>query len=64
MEQFKVKYKNDMQPKESKSNKHFKMSMWKSGIRLAGCWMLFFGDVVATAILFAAAEVLGIVEEF
>jgi hypothetical protein len=53
-----------MQPKESKSNKHFKMSMWKSGIRLAACWMLFFGDVVATAILLASAEILGIVEEF
>jgi hypothetical protein len=53
-----------MQPKESKSNKHFKMSMWKSGIRLAGCWMLFFGDVVVTSILFAIAEILGVVEEF
>jgi hypothetical protein len=53
-----------MQPKESKSSKHFKVSMWKSGLRLAGCFMLFFGDVVATALLFAIAETLGIVEEF
>jgi len=53
-----------MEPKESNSSKHFKMSMWKSGLRLAGCFMLFFGDVVATALLFAIAEILGIVEEF
>ena len=52
-----------MQPKESKSSKHFRISMIKSGLRLFGCWMLFFGDVVATALLFALAEVLGIVEE-
>ena len=53
-----------MQPKESKSNKHFYTSMTKSFFRLAGCWMLFFGDVVVTAILFAIAEILGVVEEF
>jgi hypothetical protein len=53
-----------MQPKESKSNKHFKISMWKSGLRLFGCAYLFFGDVVGTAIVFAIAEVLGVVEEF
>ena len=53
-----------MQPKESKSSKHFRMSMWKSTLRLFGCFMLFFGDVVGTAILFAIAETLGIVEEF
>ena len=58
------KVKNNMQPKESKSSRHFKMSMWKSGLRLVGCFMLFFGDFVATALLFAIAETLGIVEEF
>jgi uncharacterized membrane protein len=52
-----------MQPKESKSSKHFKISMWKSGIRLGACWMLFWGDVAVSAILFAAAEILGIAEE-
>jgi len=54
---------NNMEPKESKSSKHFKISMWKSGLRLFGCFLLFFGDVVGTAISFAAAEVLGIAEE-
>ena len=63
MEDYKVKYKN-MQPKESKSNKHFKLSMIKSGLRLFGCWYLIMGDFVGTAILFAIAEILGIVEEF
>ena len=53
-----------MEPKESKSNKHFKISMIKSFFRLAACWMLFFGDVAATAVLFALAEILGIAEEF
>jgi hypothetical protein len=52
-----------MEPKESKSSKHFKISMWKSGLRLVGCFLLFFGDVVGTAISFFIAEVLGIAEE-
>jgi hypothetical protein len=52
-----------MEPKESKSSRHFKISMWKSGLRLFGCACLFFGDVVVTAIAFAVAEILGILEE-
>jgi hypothetical protein len=52
-----------MQPKESKTKKHFWFSMAKSVLRIFGCWMLFFGDVAATAVLFAVAEGLGIVEE-
>ena len=63
MEDYQIKYKK-MQPKESKSNKHFWISMIKSGLRLFGCWYLSMGDLVATAIVFAIAEVLGIVEEF
>jgi len=60
--EYKVKYKN-MQPKESKSNKHFWISMIKSGLRLFGCWYLSMGDLVATAVVFAIAEILGIIEE-
>ena len=63
MEDYKVKYKK-MQPKESKSNKHFWISMIKSGLRLFGCWYLMLGDLVATAVVFAVAEILGVVEEF
>jgi len=65
MEDYKVIYKNkNMQPKESKSNKHFWISMIKSGLRLFGCWYLMLGDLVATAVVFAIAEVLGVAEEF
>jgi hypothetical protein len=53
-----------MQPKESKSNKHFKISMIKSGLRMFGCGYLMYGDFVGTAIVFAAAEILGVIEEF
>ena len=63
MEEFKTIYKN-RQPKASTSNKHFWWSMAKSGLRLFGCGYLLFGDIVATAVVFAAAEVLGVIEEF
>jgi hypothetical protein len=53
-----------MQPKESKSNKHFYTSMTKSFFRLAACFCLAYQDFVGTAILLGLAEVLGIVEEF
>ena len=53
-----------MQPKESKSNKHFKLSMIKSGLRMFGCGYLMYGDVVGTAVVFAIAEILGVIEEF
>lgn len=53
-----------MQPKESKSSKHFYISMIKSGLRMFGCGYLMYGDFVGTAIVFALAEVLGVVEEF
>ena len=52
-----------MQPKESKSKKHFWFSMAKSVLRIFGCWCLFFHDFGGTAVLLAAAEGLGIVEE-
>jgi len=65
MEDYQIKYKNQkMQPKESKSNKHFWLSMIKSGLRMFGCGYLMFGDVVGTAIVFAIAELIGVAEEF
>jgi hypothetical protein len=64
MEDYQIKYKNQkMQPKESKSKKHFWTSIIKSVLRLFGCGYLMFGDVVGTAIVFALAEVLGVIEE-
>ena len=53
-----------MQPKESKSKKHFYTSIIKSSLRLFGCWYLALGDLGGTAVIFAMAEILGVVEEF
>jgi hypothetical protein len=53
-----------MQPKESKSNKHFYFSMAKSFLRVVGCLCLYYHDFKATAVLLALAEILGIAEEF
>ena len=44
------------------SDKHFRISMFKSGLRLAACAYLPF-SVLAAALFLAAAEVLGIMEE-
>ena len=52
-----------MQPKESKSNSHFWISLVKSVLRLTACWFLFNQMFVDTAILLGLAEILGIVEE-
>ena len=53
-----------MQPKESKSTKHFYTSMVKSFFRLVACLCLGYKDFVGAAILLGLAEVLGVVEEF
>ena len=53
-----------MQPKESKTNKHFRVSMFKSGIRMLGCASLILGDMITAGSLLFIAECLGIVEEF
>jgi hypothetical protein len=52
-----------MQPKESKSNSHFWISLFKSVLRLTACWFLFNEQFGNTAILLGLAELLGIVEE-
>jgi hypothetical protein len=52
-----------MQPKESKTNKHFRISILKSGIRMIGCGALMFGNLFAAACFFFAAECFGIIEE-
>jgi hypothetical protein len=53
-----------MQPKESKSNSHFNISLAKSGLRIVACYFLFFSNLESAAILFFVAELLGIAEEF
>lgn len=52
-----------MQEKESKSNSHFWISLFKSGARIAACYFLFYQQFGLTAVLLAWAEVLGIAEE-
>jgi hypothetical protein len=52
-----------MQQKESKTNSHFWISLFKSILRLTACWFLFYQMFGNTAILLGLAEVLGIAEE-
>ena len=52
-----------IQPKESKSNSHFYISIVKSALRFGACYALFFQIFTGSAVLFALAEVLGIAEE-
>jgi len=52
-----------MEPKESKSNSHFWISLIKSGIRILACWRLFEGDLHEAAGYLILAEALGIAEE-
>jgi len=52
-----------MQPKESKTNTHFILSMIKSVIRLGACILLGYSFIQQAAFAFAFAEMLGIIEE-
>ena len=53
-----------MQQKESKTNKHFQLSMFKSAVRMFGCAALMFGNIMAAGSLLFIAECLGVAEEF
>ena len=55
-----------MQPKESKSDRHFYFSIMKSILRFGACYGLWItGDqmLMTGGVLFRLAEVLGIAEE-
>jgi hypothetical protein len=52
-----------MELKESKSKKHFRVSVLKSGIRMFGCSAFIFGNVVIGGCLFFIAECCGVIEE-
>jgi hypothetical protein len=52
-----------MELKESKSSKHFWISLFKSVLRLGACYFLFNEQFGNSAITFALAEILGIIEE-
>ena len=56
-----------MQPRESKSEKHFIASMFKSILRIIASVALILSDIPElrlVGVVLMAAEVLGIVEEF
>jgi hypothetical protein len=52
-----------MQPKESKTNRHFTISMIKSAVRIAAGIDLALGNIWYAGILLIIAEILGVVEE-
>lgn len=52
-----------MQPKESKTSRHFWVSLFKSVLRLGACYFLFNEQFGNSAILLGLAEILGIAEE-
>ena len=52
-----------MESKESKSSKHFRIIVLKSGIRMIGCGLFILGNVTAGGSLFFIAECAGIMEE-
>lgn len=56
------------EPVESKSNKHFRISLVKSFLRIVGCVAVLTPlgtneSIIALAVSFLAAEILGIFEE-
>ena len=55
-----------MEPKESKSNRHFYFSIMKSILRFGACYGLWMtGDtmLMTVGVFFGLAEILGIAEE-
>ena len=54
---------SNVEPKDP-SKKHFRLSMVKSGLRLAGCGIAFATNAIGWfVLLFAIAEIVGIWEE-
>jgi hypothetical protein len=53
-----------MQPKESKTNWHFRISLFKSCLRIVAGVATIKGEFVVAGTLLILAEVLGIAEEF
>ena len=53
-----------MQVKESKTNWHFRLSLIKSGFRIAAGLSLFSGGIMFAGTMLIVAECLGIAEEF
>ena len=58
-----LKINSSMELKESKSNKHFTLSILKSGVRIFAGIALATGGITLAGILLIVAEILGIAEE-
>ena len=54
---------SNMQPKESKTSRHFRISALKSGIRMFGCVALIYSNFFTAGCLFFIAECFGVIEE-
>ena len=52
-----------MQPKESKTNRHFTISIIKSVVRVFAGISLGLGNILLSGLLFVIAEIAGIAEE-
>jgi hypothetical protein len=52
-----------MEQKESNSNKHFRISVLKSGVRMFGCAFLMYGSLFTAGCLLFIAECFGVIEE-
>lgn len=52
-----------MQEKESKTNWHFRISVFKSVLRIIAGTALVFEHIATAGCFFIAAEILGIIEE-
>ena len=52
-----------MQQKESKTNWHFRISLFKSGLRILAGLSLILSDITVSGILFIGAELFGVLEE-
>lgn len=52
-----------MQPKESKTNWHFNISLFKSCLRIVAGVTLIRGELIISGVLFILAEILGVIEE-
>ena len=53
-----------MQPKESKSNWHFNISLFKSCLRIIASVALIKNEMIVAGCLLMLAEMFGILEEF
>jgi hypothetical protein len=55
--------KDNMQEKESKTNWHFNVSLFKSCLRICAGAAIIMGDLVSGGVVLIIAEIFGVIEE-